>query len=160
MGSGGQTGGPGINPNVFFAVIFNFKSNCIKKLNSMTNIKKVSSGYKKNEPVWPKSQKATRILPKAWGSFSTFKIFGKKWSFFVAPGSESPRGLTRYLAFFFFGRRQRPQRRRPGSPLGLVHFSGKLIRRLRTLRALRVFRFRAIRAIRARGSFFFSCCCS
>ena len=37
-------------------------------------------GYKKNEPVWPKSQKATRILPKAWGSFSTLKIFGKKWS--------------------------------------------------------------------------------
>ena len=29
---------------------------------------------------------------------------------------ENSRGLTRYLAFFFFGRRQCPQRRRPGSP--------------------------------------------
>ena len=29
MGSGGQTGGPGINPKVFFALIFNFNQLCI-----------------------------------------------------------------------------------------------------------------------------------
>ena len=43
MGSGGQTGRDGINPEVFFAVIFNFNQLCVKTLNSRTNIKKVSS---------------------------------------------------------------------------------------------------------------------
>ena len=52
-------------------------------------------GYKKNEPVWPKSQKSTRILPKAWGSLSTLKIFGKKWSFFFARGREKSCALFR-----------------------------------------------------------------
>ena len=41
MGSGGQPGGPGINPKVLFAVIFNFDQLCIE--NSRTNNKKVSS---------------------------------------------------------------------------------------------------------------------
>ena len=41
MCSRGQTGGLGINPKVFFAVIFNFNQLCINKLNSRTNIKKV-----------------------------------------------------------------------------------------------------------------------
>ena len=39
----GQTGGPGINTKVFFAVIFNLQSTLYKILNSRTNIKKVSS---------------------------------------------------------------------------------------------------------------------
>ena len=43
MGSGGLTGGAGINPKVFFAVIFNFNQLCVKTLNSRTNIKKVGS---------------------------------------------------------------------------------------------------------------------
>ena len=43
MGSGGQTGGAGINAKEFFSVIFNFNPLCVKKLNSRTNIKKVGS---------------------------------------------------------------------------------------------------------------------
>ena len=39
----GQPGRAGINPNVFFAVIFHFNQLCIKKLNSTVHIKKVSS---------------------------------------------------------------------------------------------------------------------
>ena len=39
-------------------------------------------GITKNPPVWPKSPKSTRILPKFWGSFFTFKIFGEKWFWF------------------------------------------------------------------------------
>ena len=38
-----QTGGLGINPEVFFAVIFYFKQLCIKELTSRMNTKKVSS---------------------------------------------------------------------------------------------------------------------
>ena len=43
MGSGGQTGGAGINPKVFFTVIFNCNQLYVKTLNSRMNIKKVGS---------------------------------------------------------------------------------------------------------------------
>ena len=36
----------GINPKVFFAIIFNCKKHCVKKLNPRMNTKKVSSASK------------------------------------------------------------------------------------------------------------------
>ena len=63
--------GHGINPKVIFAVIFNFNQLCIKKLNSRTNIKKVSfcSALKKMCLFGRKVKKPTRILPRPGDHF-------------------------------------------------------------------------------------------
>ena len=72
----------------------------------------------------------------------------------------SPRGLTRYLSFFFFGRPQGPQRRSSRSPLGLESFSADIFRAIRAFKVFMALKFWTLRAIWAWGSFLFSCCCS
>ena len=70
-----KTGVHGTLELILLAWKFNSKKLLCKTLNSRMNI--IETWYKKNVPVWPTSQKSTRILPKAWDYFPLLKYLVK-----------------------------------------------------------------------------------